>query len=499
VASNETPKARIKRIFLDRAQVRWETFDLESLIEEDHPARTIWKLCERFDLSRFEEQTKTLQGSAGRPCWPAQLLVSVWVYGYTIGVASGRALNQLMKHEPGLRWLVAAEEINYHTLTDFRVDHKAALDELFSQFLALLEAAGLVDLDTLLQDGTKVRAVAGRASLRRHKTVDKRLKKARKVVRELDRQAEEDNEGMDARRRAARARAAREALKRAEAAMKKLKELEAKTAPSEQSEVQVSVSEPDARNMRHPDGGYGPSYNVQMSTEGRSRMMVGVGVTTAGNDLQELIPALDRVKETCGKVPQTMITDNGYATRDNVEASTERKVELIAPWKEGASRGAGACKRNGIEKGFEPSAFKVQRGGKKLKCPAGKMLVIIGQKKHHGRRCNVFEAKAAECARCKSKLQCLGKKEGPRQIERVVESAAMREYLTRMKQPEAKELYKRRSEVAEFPQLWFKGVKGLRRFSLRGLAKVEMEATWIAIAYNVTQYIRIKAEVAAAA
>ena len=70
---------------LDRAQARWEALDLESLIAEDHAARTIWKLCGQFDLSRFDEQTKTREGEAGRPCWPAQLLVSVWVYGYTMG------------------------------------------------------------------------------------------------------------------------------------------------------------------------------------------------------------------------------------------------------------------------------------------------------------------------------------------------------------------------------------------------------------------------------
>ena len=282
---------------------------MESLIEEDHAARTIWKLCGQLDLKRFETQTKTREGQAGRPCWPAQLLVSVWVYGYTMGVASARALDRMMSHEPGLRWLVAGETVNYHTLADFRVGHQEALQELFAQFLALLEAAGLVDLDTLLHDGTKVRAVAGRSSVRRHKTVQKRLKQARKVVRELDKQAASEGEGQDDRRRAAQARGA-----------------EAKASPSEQKQVRVSVSEPEARNMKHADGGWGPSYNLQVTTEGRSRMIVGVGVTTAANDTQELIPALERVEETCWGLPQEMIADNGYATRANVEGSSQRGV-----------------------------------------------------------------------------------------------------------------------------------------------------------------------------
>ena len=174
---------------------------MDGLIDQEHPARTIWKLTESFNLSRFEEQIKTHEGEAGRPCWSAQLLVSVWVYGYSLGVASARGIARMMSHEPGLRWLAGDQEINHHTLADFRVGHEEALKELFAQMLTVLETAGLVDLNTLLQDGTKVKSVAGRASLHRRKTVEKRLREARRVVRKLDEAAAED-EAMDERRRA---------------------------------------------------------------------------------------------------------------------------------------------------------------------------------------------------------------------------------------------------------------------------------------------------------
>ena len=358
-----TAKRRVKKISVDRSQTSWAVFDLESLIEEDHPARTIWKVSEQFDLSRFEEQQKSLEGEAGRPCWPAQLLVSVWVYSYTLGVASARAIGRMMKHEPGLRWLSGDQEINYHSLADFRVGHPDALQELFAQMLTLLETAGLVDLEKLLQDGTKVRAVAGRSSLHRRKTLEKRLRQARGVVRSLDRQAEEaDGEGMDEKRRAAKARAAQEALERAQAALERLRKLEASTAAGEREQLRVSESEPEARNMKHPDGGWGPSYNVQVTTEARSRIIVGIGITTAANDTQELLPALEKVKENCGELPKQIIADNGYATRSNVEQTSEQNVELIAPWKEDSSREAGACARNGIEAEFAASKFGMQQG-----------------------------------------------------------------------------------------------------------------------------------------
>jgi transposase len=148
-------RSQLDRSQLDRSQLEWREFDLDGLIPQHHPARIIWELSGKFDLQRFEEGYKTREGTAGRPCWPPRLLVSVWVYAHSIGVASARAIERMMVHEPGLRWLAADEAINYHTLADFRVGHKAALEELLAQFLAMLEVARVLDLKELLQDGRR--------------------------------------------------------------------------------------------------------------------------------------------------------------------------------------------------------------------------------------------------------------------------------------------------------------------------------------------------------
>lgn len=489
MASRAAADTKIKHVLVDRSQLQWAAFDLDSLIDQQHPARTIWLLTEKFDLKGFEEQVKTREGEAGRPCWPARLLVSLWVYGYSLGVASGRAIARMMRHEPGFRWLAGDQVINHHTLAEFRVGHEQALKELFAQMLMLLETAGLVDLNTLLQDGTKVKSVAGRGSLHRRKTVEKRLREARRVLRKLDEAAAKD-EAVDERLRAARERAAREALQRAEAALAKLRKLEAAAKPED--EPRVSVSEPDAQKMKQPEGGWAPSYNVQVTTEAQSRIIVAIGISTEANDTQQLMPALERVQENCGKLPERVIADTGYATRSNVEQTTEQNVELIAPWKDGVSREAGACVRNGIEPAYAPSAFHPQRGGKRLTCPAGKTLVIVQQKAHHGLPHNVFQASASDCRRCRHLQQCCGKRGAPRQLSRVAESAAMKQYQRRMKRPEVKQLYARRSEIAEYPHMWAKAVKGWRRFCVRGAVKAGMEAMWVALAYNVSQWMRLR-------
>ena len=498
VDTNQQPAKHIKTVDIDRSKLELRVYDLDSLIAQDHPARFILALAGKWDLSAFETECKTEQGKAGRPCWSAQLLVSVWVYSYTLGVAAARAIERMSSHEPGLRWLSGDEPINYHTLSDFRVGHQEALQELFAQFLSMLESAGEIDLKTILHDGTKMKAVAGKSSFHRRKTLEQRLKQARKVVRELDRRASESGEGMDEKRQAAQARAVRERLQRAEAAMEKLKKLEANGTAKEKAALRVSDSEPEARKMKHADGGWAASYNMQVSTEGKMKAIVAIGLCTEANDTQQLMPALERIEETTGKLPERMVTDNGYVSRDSVEQSSQQRVELIAPWKDDASREAGACKVNGIDKEFAGSQFTRPGGGSKLICPVGHTLVRIQQKRDHGVLRDVFEARAEDCRGCQFRKQCCGNRRGPRRVERVVESAEMKQYLARMKKKETREIYKRRCEVAEYPHLWIKELRGMRRFRVRGMVKAGMEAMWMALSYNVTQWMRVRQQAAAA-
>ena len=77
--TNQQPAQRIKTISIDRSKFELRVYDLDSLIAVEHPARTIWELAGKWDLNAFEKECQTKEGEAGRPCWSARLLVSVWV------------------------------------------------------------------------------------------------------------------------------------------------------------------------------------------------------------------------------------------------------------------------------------------------------------------------------------------------------------------------------------------------------------------------------------
>jgi transposase len=201
-----------KFIQLNREQSYGGEIDLESLIEADHPARAIWALTGRLDLGSCEEGIGSREGRGGAPRHARhapRLLVSVWVYAYSQGIASARALERMLSHGPGLRWLCADNPINYHTLSEFRSSEKEKLKHLFAKVLAVMDEEGLIDLRRLMQDGTKVRAVASQWSFHREGTLRNKCAQARALVEEMEKPSEkESGENEEKRRTAARRRAA---------------------------------------------------------------------------------------------------------------------------------------------------------------------------------------------------------------------------------------------------------------------------------------------------
>ena len=133
-ASAEPRPPRLKPV--NRKQLLMRTVDVERLIVEDHPARAIWEFVGRLDLTAFYRDIGAVEGVAGRSAWDPRLLISVWVYAYSEGVSSAREVSRLCEYDPACQWLTGLEEINHHTLSDFRVAHKEALDDLFKKVLA---------------------------------------------------------------------------------------------------------------------------------------------------------------------------------------------------------------------------------------------------------------------------------------------------------------------------------------------------------------------------
>ena len=324
-----------------RNQVEWVARALDAWLPDDHPARAIWAFLERLDLSAFYASIKSVQGRAGHPTTDPQVLLALWLFATSEGIGSARQIDRLCKEHDAYRWLCGGVPINYHTLSDFRVAHQEALDNLLTEILASMMDAGLVKLHHVAQDGMRVRASAGASSFRRESTLQRCLAEAQQQVAKLAAEREQPDPGRTARQEAARERAAKERQQRVEEALRRMPEIQAakerskktqsKAKKEKVSEARVSTTDPESRVMKMPDGGFRPAYNLQMATDEDSQVIVGVAVDTTGNDGGQAPPGLEQVVRRTGRLPKAYLVDGSYAKREDITTLELRGVTVYAP------------------------------------------------------------------------------------------------------------------------------------------------------------------------
>lgn len=304
----------------DRRQTRLVPTNLDGLLAEDHQARAVWAYVDQLDLSALYASIQSLEGNVGRPATDPKILLTLWLYATIDGVGSARALDRLCEAHVAYQWICGGVGVNNVTLSTFRTAHVKVLDELLTQSVALLRYHDLVDLKRVAQDGMRVRASAGAASFRRKKSLKKCLRVAKKQVAQLRRELDEDPGGTVRRKLKAKEQAARARARRVKEALDQLPKVAARKPKDKRDKARVSTTDPDARVMKMPDGGFRPAFNVQFSTDTASQVVVGVDVTNQGSDYGELPPMIKQIKERHGVSPQEALVDGGFVRRPDIEA-----------------------------------------------------------------------------------------------------------------------------------------------------------------------------------
>jgi len=290
----------------------FRSVDVETLIEDDHSARLIWELIGRLDLGLYYAEIAAVEGQPGREHTDPHLLISLWVYAYSRGISSAREVARQCDFEPGFQWLCGLRPISYRTLSGFRSEFKAGLDDLFVQVLGMLSAEGLITMERVTLDGTKIKANAGGNTFRRKEKLEAHLALAREQVRLLDQQAANE-EKMTKRKEAAMRRAARQRISRLETAHREVERLQReKKHDRAQFIARLSSTDPEARVMRNGEGGTVPSYNVQLLTDTEHGLVVNVEATTDAIDYRQLDSALQRCQQMLGRKPKQLIADGDY-------------------------------------------------------------------------------------------------------------------------------------------------------------------------------------------
>ena len=424
--NDSVSRARVSRP--ERFQVEIQFLSLDQMIPADHPVRSVWLYVESLDLSALYQKIKAVEGHVGRDAVDPKILMALWLFATIEGIGSARRLARSCERDAPYRWIRGGVGVNYHLLSDFRTDHGEFLDQLLTDTIATLLHQEIVTLETVAQDGMRVRAKAGTSSFRRKPTLEAYRELAAEHVQKVREENDDEHQtdSGNARQKAARERAARERLERVERAVKNLEVLAQQREAEKKgsgSKARCSTTDPEARTMKMANGGFSPAYNVQFATDAKSQLIVSVDVSNNGSDAGQMSPRHQDLMDRYGRYPENYLVDGGFATKSDITELTQRGTRVYAP------------------------------------IPHEKFMRARGNDPHARQ---------------------------PR------DSDEMLAFRQRMATDDAKNLYKQRSAVAEFPNVECRN-RGLQQFRVCGLKKVKVVALWHAITFNLMRMFTLGA------
>ena len=337
---------------------------LKEWLPEGHLAYFVMDVVAGLDLSKVIES----YGGPARGTVPYEprMMVSLLVYGYSVGVVSSRRIARGLDEDVAFRVIGAGERPDFRTISDFRKEHLEELKGLFVQVLKLCMKAGLVKLGKVALDGTKVKANASKHKAMSYERMTKEEARLKTEVDNLLKQAAEIDEREDAEYgREKRGDELPEELAYRESRLKKIQEAkealeqEAREAaeerkaeiaerekqenkrgrkpsapdPAPDPKAQKNFTDPESRIM--PASGekrsFVQGYNCQAAVDGEHQVIVAEDVTQETNDKQQAVPLLEQVKGNTGKNPKQALMDAGYYSQDNIEEGSALAGELFIP------------------------------------------------------------------------------------------------------------------------------------------------------------------------
>jgi transposase len=340
-----------------REAIVFDRFEFDALIGVEHPARAIWAYVEKADLSGLYAQIKARAGTPGRPAADPRVVLALWLYACVEGVGNARQLERLSEVHHGFRWLRGGVPLNYHLLSDFRWQAAEVADRLLTQGVVALWSAGLVKLASLAHDGIRIRASAGAGSFRRLATLERLLGEVEDRIARLRQEIDADPDASNRRMQAADVRAARQRQERIMAALETVRALQAQQAArkatqkkdvalppdggtppadgkqTKNKEPRCSTTDVEAHVMRMADGGWRPAYNVQLTGDLDSGVIVGLSVDTTGSDGGLMAPAAADVERRYDHRPLRWLADGGFTSLHDIAALAGKGISVFCPLK----------------------------------------------------------------------------------------------------------------------------------------------------------------------
>lgn len=329
--------------------------EMSALLPDKHLAWSIAKAVRQLDLSGILAKYEG-KGGVGRDAYDPTMMLTAIIYCYCEGQASTRAVEKMCKENIPCRVLAGGLTPDHDTVNSFLLMHRHEFPGIFHQVLKMVDQAGLVELDHVSVDGSKINANGSKRKSMSYKRMGTQIRKLKKELNELRNQLKKARrrKGEAAKREVQRLEREIEfrqpRLKKIERAKKDLEDrVRAKHQAKAESknprerkgrktrnarpkpDDQINFTDPQSRIMHKSGKRFEQSYNAQIVVDKRAQIIVACDVVQDANDKQMLEPMLEQVVTQLGRVPNRASADSGYFSQASLSAPVASTMELFVP------------------------------------------------------------------------------------------------------------------------------------------------------------------------
>jgi transposase len=445
---------------------------LDDFVTARDPVRFIREFVDSLDLK--EMGFKMPQTDEGRPCYAADLLLKVWIYGFLERIRSTRKLEKACHQHVGLMWLTGMHHPDHNSLWRFWRDNKKVLKSVFRKTVELAIKMELVDMVLNAVDGTKIASASSTRALWDKAKLEETLACLEKLLDKAMAEVEvgEKSESGEY----ALPEQLRDTAALRDRVREKLQELE------KEHRAQMHPKEREAEVMKTQEGKR-LGYNGQAVVDAKAGIIVAAEVTREQNDKRQLVPMIEAAREVTGKAADENVADAGYFSGEQLAKAEAENLPVTVSLKE-----LKKAEANGGE--FHASKFTYDCERDCCVCPLGGLLNYERTKEASGKDYEVRLYRCQSFQDCSRRWECSRDKQG-----RTVQVSPYQGEILRQKEKQSNQdtngLLKKRMAVVEPVFAWIKHLLGFRRWTMCGLEKVKAQWALVCAVVNLSKIYRI--------
>lgn len=463
---------------------------LDDFVPEGHLARLVWEVVERLDTSAIEEK----YSERGQHTYHPKTLVAMLIYGYAIGIRSGRKIASACQTDTAFMYLSHMHRPDFRTINDFRKNHSAELAGYFRAVLRACREMGMGKVGAIAIDGTKLRANASAGRSKDRESLKELEERLRSEVEEILAEAARTDEAEDELYGEERGDELPQGLARKQDMIARIEEALARIEEGERA----NLTDPDARFMLLAEGKVRPAYNAQLAVS-QDHLILAAEVTEEASDKEQLKPLLEQAlanleetqqaREGEGErgieAPPKVLADAGYASYENYLYLAQQGIDAYLP-----DQGLAAAAQK-EKKPFDKENFVFDAQANRYICPRGKALPFAKEHISEGKvRRRQLIYRGRECGDCPVRSSCTKGK--ARTIYRDMREHLKEQMREKLASREGRDTYRQRMHMVETTFGHLKHNLGYRHFLLRGTQKVRAEFALMCMGYNLMRALRFK-------